>query len=214
MDHNNNMDQIVQKVDELMAKVQTQSQQIATQSQHIANLQVSDEVTKALADDTIRIRMRFFETYRRSKRLGGDKTSSWNQSTIKAGDAAAHDGKIPVDAALYNMGRRSDKINFSEIYSVSLEEFNNLYKPYKELHAVFNHMGTIVVEAAITDNEPSDAMRKAFAAIILEVRQLKQRGLGRRIDEFIWDPSTKLGRLWDVYEAAFVEEKERLFVHR
>ena len=61
------MDQMLQPMNEL-------HQQFATQLQHVAALQVNNDVTKVLADDTIPIRMQFIEKYRRSKRIKGDIT--------------------------------------------------------------------------------------------------------------------------------------------
>ena len=185
-----------------------------SKSRRLAALEVNDPVTKALADDAIRVRTRFIETYRRSKRVGGDATFPWHQSWIIAGHKVAHGGKVHIDATLYNMGRRTDTTNFFEIYGVSIEDFNTLYKCHKELYEVFNFLGTIVVEAAIVSEKPSEAMRKAFTDIIQEVKHLQQQGFGGMIDDLIWSSTARLGELWGVYEAAFLEEKARFNIHR
>ena len=171
--------------------------------------------TKALASDMIDVRMRFLETYRRSKYRMGNKRSSWDQDTLDKGHGAAHDGRINYDRTLYSDGHRKDDTTFRDVYGVTLQDFDDQYKPHRILYNIFNARGALVVEAARQHTVPSNAFLVAFRAILPEVNRLIGEGAGpEEVQNIIEDTSTTLSRTRREFLRLFEEQKARFEIWR
>lgn len=97
----------------------------ATEVHQVETRQLRLEVKRlaAASEGYLKIRARFLDTFKRDI-MGTYSTST----TIRTGNAAAHDGDATTDASLYTSRNRTDMPLLNQIYGISYEQIIQLSK--------------------------------------------------------------------------------------
>ena len=171
--------------------------------EEVRELKTRTTTLESHAEAYEKIRMRFFDFYKR------DKMVPYDQPTIQDGNSVAHDGMVDVDSMLYLKGKRTDPDTFTEIYGVTVNIFQRKYQKYNDLAYVLNSHGTIKVAATKGGGMPTKALIKAFRAVLRKVDQFIKSGAEEDISERLYNPETGLGQVWTAYKYAARNEIAR-----
>lgn len=108
-----------------MLESKFQKLEATTEASQVETRQLRLEVKRlaAASEGYLKIRARFLDTFKRDI-MGTYLTST----TIRTGNAAAHDGDATTDASLYTSRNRTDMPLLNQIYGISYEQIIQLSK--------------------------------------------------------------------------------------
>ena len=157
------------EIEDLKHRVQglEESREIIQESCKV--MQKSINKLTPLAGKADKIRLRFFETFKRD--IGYD----YNHTIVKDGNMIAHHGDICADILLTDEYDGVDTI-FPEVYGLDAAVYKAKYANYSTLNPTFNLHGTLAA-AVIT---PSKQFDDSFTAFLNEVDSILENGIFQR----------------------------------